>query len=285
MVWHPAHEDHAIERVALTFQFQELVPQKAWTAILRNSTTELPNLGFSQSIRGIQIVTQLSQQIPSGKAQPIAGISPLPEAFGRSFQLIANGRVEAEVILERNFIAYSSTQYSGWAKYKERCLSLISKSLNEAMITVNIQLVKLEYWDRFVYDGPVGDANYLTLLNANSRYLPSFGPTQGNLWHSHVGFFAPADKAKRLINFNVDVLDLVEPSFRPKVDAALGQPMRSVGLFSMAQDTFDHSAAPETSEQAISTLDDMHTTLKELLGDVITPEAANRISLNAGAQE
>ncbi len=111
--------------------------------------------------------------------------------------------------------------------------------------------------------------------------MPGFPFGTDQLWHSHVGYFVPlAPSARRLVNVNVDVLDLAE-------SAAPDQPLqpaiqrRSVGFYSMAQDSGPTSASPVDHHGTISTLEDLHTSLKAIFSDVITLEAADRISLNA----
>ena len=53
----------------------------------------------------------------------------------------------------------------------------------------------------------------------------------------------------------------------------------------MTQDTFAPDKSPAHAREIISTLDEMHTILKSVLADVITDQAARRISLNARTPE
>ncbi|HEX2554204.1 MAG TPA: hypothetical protein VHL98_10910 [Microvirga sp.] len=140
-------------------------------------------------------------------------------------------------------------------------------------------MMKLEYWDRFVFDGPAHDVDYGSLLNSASGHLPKFGFETKGLWHSHVGYFAePGLSSRRLINLNIDAFD-VSRSIGAPLEAP--EQLRSVGIYSMVQDDQGHRSLASGSD-TVSSLEEMHTILKLLLADVITRQAAERISLNAG---
>jgi hypothetical protein len=54
---------------------------------------------------------------------------------------------------------------------------------------------------------------------------------------------------------------------------------RSVGIYSMGQDTMD-TPSPLASSDTVAVVNDLHSILKEVLGDVILSEMAERIGLN-----
>ena len=297
MRWHPAHEAHAIERVNLTFQFADAIPPKPWQALLSAISAELPKEGFGNSF---------DEHEPSSTPMPVApgrqphivpgGLGPLgqfgmlagmpPIQFvvsGRTFQALNGAEVREEVQLHRRRLAYSATIYNGWEAHRGRALMLLGPYLDRVLPLVSVQIVQLEYWDRFVFDGPASEAAFGELLREGSRYLPNFAFGVDQLWHSHVGHFMPASSGvRRLINVNVDVIDLLDavPAGLPPGAPAL---QRSAGVYTMAQDTLDEGLSPNDTAGMVSTLDELHTILKAVVGDVITAEAADRISLNARA--
>jgi uncharacterized protein (TIGR04255 family) len=282
MRWRPAHEDHAIERVALTLQFVEPIPQKTWTTLLNGALSKFPQIGFNQTIQNISIVVPPP---PFGFSQIVGGQGGMISADqaatatipGRTFQVVSDNQVREEVTLQREFFIYATSDYQSWAACQERAFSLLAQAIESALATINVNNAKLEYWDRFVFDGPINDADYGQLLRADSSLLPKFGLGINELWHSHIGYFTPTrSNERRLVNFNVDVLDLIDAPVRGP-----STPKRSVGLYSMAQDTFQSNDSPQSVSAISSTFDDMHTILKAALGDVITAEAADRIYLNA----
>lgn len=281
MRWQPAHEAHAIERVSLTFQFDEPIHSKPWQSLLAAASLDLPKQGFNaisdhHELPLAQIVS------PAGSRGPAPGFAipgqPIQLAVtGRSFQVVNGGQVREEVLLLRNQFTHATLLYNGWASHRSRVLALLGGYIERALTLVNLQLVKLEYWDRFLFDGDPEDVDYGSLLRRGSRHLPGFPFGMDQLWHSHVGYFVNSGASQRLVNVNVDAFDVAE-------SPAPDQPpvrRRTVGIHTMAQDTMGPDPSLTVQNGVGSTLEALHTTLKETFADVITPEASERISLNA----
>jgi uncharacterized protein (TIGR04255 family) len=291
MRWLPAHEDHAIERVNLSFEFAEPLPAKPFQALINSASLDFPKQGFNSVVDEHEIVAS-PHMIQGGAGANLgfriqfAGHAPAQMASpsqmvvgGRNFQALNETGVREEVLIHRDRFVHSSMIYGGWAAHRARVLALLGSYLDRALPLANVHIIKLEYWDRFVFRGAPAEAAYSELLRPNSRFLPGFPTDTRELWHSHVGFFLP-DPPRRLINVNVDVIDIIETSLEKQAtgESAL---RRSVGLYTLAQDTLAQGASPSSAEGTISTLEALHTILKETFSAVITDEAANRISLNA----
>lgn len=287
MRWELAHPNHAIERVSVSFHFSEGIPTKPWQSILNSAALELPKKGFNDSSDDVEI--NLAQIVaPNIRAQnpelAAAGPANIPgqsiqsRVAGRTFRVLSGSDVLEEVTLHRQRLLYASTRYDGWARFKDRLLAVVNPFLGAALPIVNLNVLKLEYWDRFVFDGSLEDVDYRDLLRPTSRHLPSFPFDTRELWHSHVGYFTPAAETNRiLVNVNVDVLDLKEAEAAPTASQR-----RSVGIYSMAQETLGQAVSPSDAAGALPNLDFMHHILKQALADVITDEAAERIALNLG---
>lgn len=292
MQWLPAHEAHAIERVSLTFHFAEALPAKPFQVLLEQASSIIHAAGFSggadeHELSGGPQVTPLGGpgigfQISIGPRADL-GMTTAPKMVvaGRTFQMHVDGQLREEIELRRSHFVHTSQIYGGWEAHRSRVMSLIGESLNRALPLTNLAAIKMEYWDRFVFDGLPMDAVYGDLLQLGSRYLPNFPRGSNQLWHSHVGFFVPgADR--RLVNINVDAVDV---TMVPAFNEPPGPPQqrRSVGLYTLVQDSIAPAASPGNAEGTISTLEALHTTLKEEFAAVITAEAADRISLKARA--
>ncbi len=297
MRWRLAHEDHAIERVSVTFQFAEPVPSKPWQRLLNAATLRLPENGFNSTSDDVELnLAQLVMPgggpfsqggalvIGPGGAIIGAGQPGAPPSTGRTFRVVGGNEVREEVSLHRHQVVYSTTLYDRWTSYKERMLALLSPLLDQSLPVVNLGTIKLEYWDRFVFMEAAEGADYRDLLRSGSRHLPSFPFDRNDLWHSHIGYFTqPGLSAKRLLNLNIDVMDLVEA--QNTLTAQAPQARRSVGIYSMAQDTIAPDRTPASAAETQSTLDEMHAVLKETLADVVTDETAERISLKGKIAE
>lgn len=268
MRWLPAHKDHAIERVATSFKFREALASKSWQRLLTAATVSFQQRGFNSS------------DVQVGFGQPIPGIQ-IAMAPGRVFRAITGNEVHEEVTLAADGFVYSTVLYDSWSRYKHRVMELLGIPLDLALSVVDLASIKLEYWDKFVFEGEPEEADYSELLRPASKHLPHFVFKAKQLWHSHIGYFVETGSSEtRLINLNVDVLDLSDSQSRPA--NASPTPRRSTGIYSMAQDGVLKDQSPNKASETTSTLDEMHTILKEILADVISGQAAQRISLGGG---
>lgn len=285
MDWQLAHETHAIERVTVTFLFKETVPSKTWATILERAVADAGPVGFNSLPSASETghrnsgVTELIINIGGPGLVQAGGGAAAPSA--RTFIRLSDvGEEQDRLTLQRNLLAYSTSLYGGWGDFIDTTEKLIAKSLDLALTTVDVGMVKLEYWDRFVFIGDENSIDYNEVISNESKFVPSFFVAEKGLWHSHIGYFAdPGTSARRLINLNVDVIDVAGP---PDPEAPEGTviPRRSVGIYSMAQDTLEVGGAEGSVSVRGSTLDEMHTILKEVLANAITPVIADRISLN-----
>ncbi len=286
MRWRPAHEAHAIERVSLTFQFVEAAPSKPWQAVLDAATKDMQAHNFSFIANALSFPEVLISGAIQG--QPGLSIEMSPGGIitqqhlavtGRTFRIVEGTSVREEIQIHRDRLVHQASVYDGWDSYKGRTLALLGASLDKLLPLVDLANVKLEYWDRFVFDGDSRGVDYSELLRSDSAHLPGFPFGTNRLWHSHVGYFMPLEgTARRLTNVNVDVLDIIQSV---GLDPQSGSPTqrRSVGIYTMAQDSIQPTDSPSDQGGTISIVDGLHADLKAVLSDVITAEAADRISL------
>jgi uncharacterized protein (TIGR04255 family) len=268
MTWKPAHEAHAIERVALSFGFREAVPQKVWQTSANDATKVLADRGFQA-----RDVMELS--VTASSAGPANPPNVIPTVAGRSFQLIDNNETVEEVLIGRQAYVYGTTRYSRWRIFIATARELLSRYLDNAMAVIDVSMIKLEYWDRFYYDGDPDSADYSELLRQGSDYVPGFSTKQRSLMHAHMGHFVPVTRGfQRLININLDAVDLPVGS--------TGGRRRSLGVYTLAQDTLLPDNSPSDAAAVFSHADAVHAILKGLLAATIDERLAERIALNAG---
>ena len=284
-MWSPAHERHAIERVSVTIRFSEPVPMKFWSSLTNDVAAPMSSKGLDTSADEFEAnftpalmqggFPQSFSVGPNGVH--IGGQNHSLQVAGKLFRKVNGSEVREEVQFHRNRFVYATSIYDGWDAFIERMLDLGQSYTQSALLVTSLGSVQLEYWDRFTYRGPKEEADFSSLLRNDSRFIPSYQTEVRDLWHSHMGFFVETQNdARRLVNFNVDVIDAEEEAI-----AGDGpEELRSVGLYSMARDTYEDGGSPETFGEALSTLNQMHSILKNVLTDAITSETARRISLN-----
>lgn len=284
MEWVPAHRAHAIERVNVLLQFSDALPAKQMNAILADGSLKFPELGFNSQNEESEFNIQLGPGGPAisfGQAGLAIGAGQqIQQSLGRVFRRIDGNEVREELAVNRTRVLYSSTRYESWSAYLARMRRLLDELLNKALVGTSIQLLKLEYWDRFTFEGKPEDADFTELFRKESVHIPHFPFESSQLWHAHVGYYAPeSPEAKRLINLNVDVLDLVASG--PNNMVAAGQMKRSAGIYSMAQDTREPTFLIDDVDTVAAVLAQQHSDLISILYDILTPAAKDRISLKA----
>lgn len=276
MNWQPAHEMHAIERVALTFVFAGSVSTKPWNESAVNALKHLVAEGF------VEVGSPPMPQQGLSLLISARGMEVNPPG-GRQFMRIEAEQSLEDVNLQRNMLSYATTRYHRWDNYRNRAFQLIGETLEKSLQLESLSSLKLEYWDRFVSDSDLKNVEYGELLRKGSSRIPDFVFGNSELFHVHSGnFLFPDLIARRLINVNVDALDVGKPPNRGGDATTSGLLRRSVGIYTMFQDELRPDQSPSTAGETILRLDEMHLGLKELLAGIISDAAIERISLRGG---
>jgi hypothetical protein len=290
MRWRPAHQAHAIERCTVTFEFAEPISSKLWRDHLERISGVAVDLGFGGRIDELEpaqvagrpgVQSFGSIQIPPG-APPnlLAVLGAQSGGAGRILQRVDEVGLREEIALRRNHFLYATYRYAGWVALWQQLQRLFEDPFSTILTHVDLKLTKLEYWDRFILEGPVDDAAYAELLRFGTTYLPTFPAGTTELWHSHIGLYVPvSSEVRRLLNVNVDVFDGPEAG-QADQPAAI---KRSVGMYLLVQDTAsDGSLASFVAAQ--SSFDSAHSLLKDVMAAIITHPMTERIALFSGEE-
>lgn len=275
MTWRSVHEAHAIERASVIFLFQEDITTKTWLPLIDDTGRMLFSLGFvpvAPTQASGEIIINLGAQL---------NITQGVNNEMRVFRITRANELIEEIVLQRKSIQYTTTRYSRWQHFRARVASLAENIAKSMFSATNIDAIKMEYVDRFVFEGKPPAADFSEALNAESKYLPRFPQTMKDLWHTHVGYFiVGVNGQKRLINANLDALDMT-PRILPPESSTMDAVRRSLGIYTMAEDRFREpgARAPDTLDQALVVADQMHAVLKDVLRDIINPKLADSISL------
>lgn len=286
MPWQPAHEAHSIERVTLSFLLADALPMRGWQKALEVAGDRLPALGYHAAP---DLPALPNMPVPMGGAALQIRFSPEGFAVGgspagnlpasRSFQRVVEGQVEGQIVVSRGGIVVTTTSYDRWAQFRDVILGAVGATLDIVQEISSVSFLKLEVWDRFIFVGAPEAADFSELLRVDSPFVPRFATAAARLWHSHVGYFdEPGRSAQRLVNMNLDAVDVPDA---PPPEAAEGvvASRRSLGIYTMVQDTPHRNGDMEPVGDVRGLLDEMHSVLNALLGSVITDDAARRISL------
>ncbi|WP_155982328.1 hypothetical protein [Xanthobacter sp. 126] len=280
--WVPWHEAHSIEAVGVSVAFSESVNETLWRRMLRTAEEVAPAAGLTN------VVSPSALHISFGGPNPVARNEEHRNLV--HFQRIAVdidggnqalGNIAEELIVGRDSIQYISYQYSRWVPFLQQMTLFFGELLGKALVGVRPQNVRIEYRDRFVFDGEKSEALPSDLLRESSAYIASHAFSRKDLWHSHTGFFCDASGAdRRLIQIMIDVADLL----------IADEAKRSIGILTVVQDNLgvgflseevvdDPSAA---SQLVVSRFQELHDAAHSLFAQIVNDQTASRVGMDVG---
>lgn len=202
MGWKPAHEAHAIERVRLLVEFSSPLSEKQLTKFTLPITQRFRDFGFDQIARAESTIQNIVLA-PAGLASPVQQ----QNQNGWVMQRTDKRQVVEEAGFRDGVFGYMSMEYGRWENLASRFWDLFEGPLAQAIESVDISTIKLEYWDKFIFVGNPADANVNNLLNNIDPAIPAVVTNGASLWHSHIGWFESFQNSVVLINRNFDVVD------------------------------------------------------------------------------
>jgi hypothetical protein len=273
--WQPLHQNHAIDVMAAVATFAQPIPQVALRRVLRvaEDAAFAAGLRSRHATQGMQFIVA-----PQGVALPAGG--PQGFMFNAVFEdddgMPIPGRVAEQLQVDVNSIVYRTWRYVSWSWQVERMQSLMLPALTLAHDVASFATVRLEYLDRFWFDGEPEDAATSKLLRVACPQLAPHIFEERDLWHVHTGAFVRPDPVKRLQQVLVDAINAPEPG------QTAGPMKRWVHITTAFEDRFPTELVDDPRERAsfpFDVLDDMHSGLKDLLASIITSTFAARIYL------
>lgn len=275
MPWKPANGHHAIERASASILFRDGLTQHAHNLILPALTAAATKLGLTETMilpPPMQVNFVQAGLAPAPIPQQIVG----PPA-GRSLRRSAENLVVEEVVLTGDAIVYSSYSYTRWAGFTEKLKTLLPDVVRLVSTTSAIGEVRLEYWDRFDRH-PEGGADDPLISPTSNLIGKSFLNGEGS-WHSHVGYFTKIEQDRRtLVNMNVDAITSIPGNPQEFFGGVTGQ----ARIYTLAAVQSNDAENPLGNwNSAYNELDSSHILLKSVLADVIHPNIATAIQLNA----
>jgi hypothetical protein len=280
--WQPIHENHAIDVMAAVVTFGQPLPDRLLRKVLQASET----VAFEAGLKSRHSLLQ-QQLVLSGGSQP--GIVPaLGGVRGQMFNAqldapdvqVLPGRLAEQLQVDQSSIIYRTWRYVSWSWQSKRMGGLMVPALSAAQEVVAFSSQRLEYLDRFKFEGEPSSVDFSSLLREGSGLVAGHGFGRSDLWHSYTGFFEPSPhqgtSTKRLFQINLDVVD--EPS-GPAPDAPQ---IRWANITTAREDRLQADEVDGRTRDAdmiLKSFDLMHTELKDLFGRIVTDAIAERIYL------
>lgn len=280
--WRPIHANHAIEKCVATIGFEEpLTGEYLQSRVLSAAEAAAAPLGMKSVIQPM-LAAQIEIDASAGVVLRAPQRQPPLNGAVYILQEQQGGTTVLEMHVMRQMIMVTSHRYTSWADLSAtlRATALGLVPLYRGL--VKIAAVKLEYFDRFVFLGGPSTARPGDILREDSGLLPRSifeAGNRGETWHMHSGRFVRAgDGVRRLENLNADCVDGTRD----------GKPIRTIALWSMAEDRFlpDAAASYDGVAQAAITeayvesrLDSLHDGLKGHISTLLTADMLRAIGM------
>jgi uncharacterized protein (TIGR04255 family) len=265
-MWKPRHEAHAIESVRLLFTFREPVPSKVIAKSSHEIRQRATDLGFDA-------VGPTQSSIATIKLQ--AHNTPQTEPSIQNGFVMRRHQDEAvveEVGFRDMVYGYMTKTYGRWESLVARLEDALLPALDNISDIAELDAIKLEYWDSFVFEGNPLEANVSKLLSVVDAAIPTDVCAGSSAWHSHVGWFEGDEEAPTLINRNIDVADTSNRE---------GQNMRSLGIYTLVERR--SKSTPLDFQSVRDLINCMHNRSLLLFGESLSEEYRRQIGINLEA--
>jgi len=181
-----------------------------------------------------------------------------------------------EVVEEVGFrdmvYGYMTKTYGRWESLVTRLEEALLPALDNISDVAELDAIKLEYWDSFVFEGNPLEADVSKLLSVVDGAIPANVCAGSSAWHSHVGWFEGDEEAPTLINRNIDVVDTSNGE---------GKDMRSLGIYTLVERR--SKSAPLEFQSVRELINGMHKRSLLLFGKSLSAEYRDQIGIDLEA--
>jgi hypothetical protein len=275
-MWKMLHEANAIEAMAISVRFSEPVGAVLAKRMLRDfeDTTVVEGLSDRTPLQGFQVNVANPTDV-----KPIVGTAMLFRKFSleRNHEGTVEKQLTNQVEMQPTHVNYQTWRYGRWSDELGIALRLLVAPLSRATQGSAIGSVRVEYLDRFYFDGEASAASVDGVLKSQSGWLAPHVFQAPDLWHSHTGKFeSVSDDSRRLKLVNVDYQDLSGPVPR-LVDK------RAIQLMSAVEEQFPdlgrEIGGGEMESFLSSLLEELHSSAIDLFKEVVNEKFARENGL------
>ncbi len=111
----------------------------------------------------------------------------------------ANGRADWVLRASGNQVVVVCSDYSKWVDVEAKAMRLMYSAVQSVRHEANpIQVVMMQFVDKFVYEGVPADYSLDDVFRSDSPFLTAFSKTAGLQWHVFQGWFADNGETKPL---------------------------------------------------------------------------------------
>lgn len=262
-MWVPAAEAHAIERVTLTFFFADAMSSKLVLKALEPMNKLLSDGVF----RAKKELSHSNIRVNASRPNDVAHSS---EVVGASFYYDELGSDEA-LQCTREFVLFSASKYGTWSGFRSAAFEALDVILPKFLEATSIRAAKLEYADRFVFEGDSREARVDEVLKRDAINIPANALDLGDPWHNRRGWFLRNGDSKILVNLDISQVEVSHVE-RPN------KPLISVQINTVLE--WRLAAYIDSIDTLKSMTDTLHTESKTVTRSALTDRAAQMIGLS-----
>jgi uncharacterized protein (TIGR04255 family) len=276
--WCPIHDNHAIATMAAVVTFAQPIPDRLLKTIIQASEQAASELGLRSKapIKELDIAVGSGGTVQTDPAGSVQGQS-FEAFFETSDGAPISTQTAEQLQINQRMVIYRTWRYVSWKWQFDRICKLMAPALETVKSVVAFARIRLEYLDRFRFEGDAAESDTKQLLRVDCPLIVPHVFFVQDLWHSHTGFFlATVGRRKRLQQV---MIDAIEEPYPPQAGVT---PVRWVNITTALDDRYAELPADNQENDVTSvfqTLDTMHGSLKEILASVITEALAKRIYL------
>ncbi|MBX4884102.1 TIGR04255 family protein [Rhizobium bangladeshense] len=212
-MWKTLNKDNAIEGAAMTVRFAEPLSSMVAKRVVRDAESRASGEGFSNKEPLQQIQFQLEPLNADIRQASIVGMAFQHNSLMRDADGNVAPRLARQFVVQPEQIAMQLRRYRGWEEEWPASKKMIDPAITIAASIVPIAAFRLEYLNRFIYDGDAGDGTVNGLLRRSDFIAPHVFEAP-DLFHSHTGRFdeiSDSPVKRRLTQVNADLQNLAPP--------------------------------------------------------------------------
>ncbi|MUZ65353.1 hypothetical protein [Agrobacterium vitis] len=210
-MWTTVNKGNAIEGAAITVRFGEPLN----TMVVKRAIRAL------EDVRGVQGFTEtqplqtfnldISPSSSGIREKLFGGVLMTHTSLERdSFNQVVKVP-QRQLIVQPEQIVLQISRYREWPIEMEGAIAVLTPLLKIVSSVVTIKAVRLEYLNRFIFDGGYNEADITRILKPSPIVAAQAFKAQ-DLWHSHFGQFDEIKEGtRRLTQVNADVQRIDPP--------------------------------------------------------------------------
>ena len=202
MPWKPKNETHAIERMTIGINFRQPISYELIEKFSGEIAKDHEKHGFNNLSPIWATTLELVPEVQIvGKQKGKAGI--VMKRYNEQ------KRVEEELGFRDKLFYYNTLSYERWSSIKTRLQSILFPVVLNATREFEVESIRLEYWDNFIYQGEPQKADISKIFSKFQTIVPQ-NNLKGNFpWQSLYSWYEEFEPEPTLIRQAFNARDIV----------------------------------------------------------------------------